>query len=157
MLFPDIQLIDAQWTETDVLSLVTPGASHSIDLMWETGHHTQRCWYIQLQEPLRRTPIGFDTMDQILDIMISPDRSQWHWKDDDEFSKAEAMGVYSHAQAKAIRAEGEFVITMLKSNSSPFCDGWEKWIPPPEWTIPIFPESWEGLPFNNTHHAHDAH
>lgn len=151
LLIPDIQLIDAQWTETDVLSLIMHGAGHSIDIMWETGHRTQRCWYVHLQEPLRRTPIGFDTMDQILDIVISPDCSQWHWKDEDEFSEAVTTGIYSHAKAKAIRVEGERVIAMLNANASPFCDGWENWFPPTDWTIPTFPEGWEGLPLKKTY------
>jgi hypothetical protein len=86
-------------------------------------------------------------MDQMLDIVISPDRSSWHWKDEDEFSEAVAIGVYSHAKAKSIRAEGERVIGMLIANASPFCDGWEDWNPPAEWTIPKYPEGWEKIRF----------
>jgi hypothetical protein len=86
-------------------------------------------------------------MDQMLDIVISPDRSSWHWKDEDEFSEAEKIGVYSSAKAQSIRAEGKRVIGMLNDNASPFCDGWENWNPPVEWTIPRFPEGWEKVPF----------
>ena len=45
--------------------LVKPGAAHSVELLWnaETGQFL--CWYINLQEPLRRTPLGFDTMDLV--------------------------------------------------------------------------------------------
>ena len=92
---------------------------------------------------MRRTIIGFDTMDQMLDIVISPDRSGWHWKDEDEFSEAEKIGVYSHVKAASIREEGERVIRMLNANASPFYDGWETWTPPDEWGIPTFPEGWD--------------
>jgi hypothetical protein len=65
------------WMDNDVLSLNPPGAGYSIEIMWLAGTHQMRCWYVHLQEPLRRTQIGFDTMDQILDIVINPDRSCW--------------------------------------------------------------------------------
>ena len=144
-LYNRIQLEERNWTDNDVLSLNPPGSAYSIELMWEGGTHKMRCWYVHLQEPLRRTRIGFDTMDQMLDIVISPDRSSWYWKDEDEFSEAEAIGVYTHKQAQFIRVEGERVIALLNANASPFCDDWENWFPPLEWGIPTFPAGWERL------------
>ena len=144
-LYNRIQLEEHYWKDNDVLSLNMPGAAHSIELMWEAGTRKVRCWYVHLQEPLRRTRIGFDTMDQMLDIVISPDRSSWQWKDEDEFTEAEAIGVYSQEQAQYIRLEGERVIGKLKANASPFCDGWEEWTPPVDWGIPAFPEGWGDL------------
>jgi hypothetical protein len=145
-LYNRIELYDRNWTDNDVLSLNIPGSAHSVELMWEGGTHKLRCWYVHLQEPLRRTRIGFDTMDQMLDIVISPDGSGWDWKDEDEFSQAEAIGFYSHQKAKSIREEGWRVIKLLNANSPPFCDGWENWIQPVEWGIPKFPEGWENYP-----------
>lgn len=144
-LYNRIELIERDWTDNYVLSLNPQGAAYSIEVMWEGNTHQFSCWYVHLQEPLRRTTIGFDTMDQILDIVISPDRSSWYWKDEDEFSEAEAIGVYSPTKAQSIRQEGERVIGMLNTNASPFCDGWENWTPPKEWGIPAFPEGWEGF------------
>ena len=138
-------LVPHQWTDTDVLMLVTPGSSHAVYVMWETGQAKLRCWYIDLQEPLRRTSLGFDTMDQFLDIVISADKSTWHWKDEDEFEKAIASGVYSMDEARFIRAEGERVIKLLETHQSPFYDGWEKWSPPIEWNIPSMPEGWDKI------------
>ena len=67
----------------DALRLATPGADHSVLLLWPEGHGDLTCWYVNLEEPLRRTPTGFDYMDQTLDVVISPDFSEWHWKDED--------------------------------------------------------------------------
>jgi hypothetical protein len=146
LLTPNVQLINSAWIDTDVLSLVVPGTAHSVDIMWEAGSRIQRCWYVHLQEPFRRTDIGFDTMDQILDIVISPDLSRWHCKDEDEFEEAERIGVYTQVEAQVIRAEGEHVITMLNEQASPFCDGWNEWVPPKEWSIPDFPSGWVNYP-----------
>jgi hypothetical protein len=145
LLAPQVQLIDTEWIETDVLSLVEPGAAHSVDIMWEAGCRIQRCWYVHLQEPLCRSGIGFDTMDQILDIVISPNLSRWRWKDEDELTDAERLGVYSQVEAQAIRDEGDRVIDLINKRASPFCDGWEKWAPPLDWSIPGFPNGWEDV------------
>jgi predicted RNA-binding protein associated with RNAse of E/G family len=140
-----VELEDRNWTDNNILSLNIPGAAYSIELMWEARTGSLRCWYVHLQEALRRSSMGFDTMDQMLDIVIRLDRTEWHWKDEDEFAEAEAIGVYSPEKAKAIRAEGERVIRRLRTNAAPFCDGWEEWRPPGGWTIPKFPDGWEKL------------
>jgi hypothetical protein len=141
-----IELGLRHWTDNDVLSLNPAGAGYSIELMWLAGTQQIRCWYVHLQEPLRRSQFGFDTMDQMLDIVISPNRSHWHWKDEDEFEEAGVIGLYSAEKIHTIRLEGEKVVHMMRDNASPFCDGWENWRPPAGWTIPAFPPGWEKQP-----------
>ncbi len=140
-----LPLIDSQWIWTDVLMLVPPQAPHGIYAMWEAGSKRFHCWYVNLQSPLKRTWLGFDTMDFILDIVISADRSEWHWKDEADFNEAVALGVYTPDEAQAIRAEGERVIKQMQAGLSPFCDGWEDWKPPKDWPIPTFPPEWDKL------------
>jgi Protein of unknown function (DUF402) len=40
-------------------------------------------WYVNLQEPFRRTARGIDTMDSVLDIVVARDGA-WRWKDAEE-------------------------------------------------------------------------
>ena len=143
LLSNEVHLVPHTWVQTDVLMLVTPGSAHAVWIMRETGQAKLRCWYVNLQEPLRRTRLGFDSMDHFLDIVISPDRSTWRWKDEDEFEQAVAAGVYTAEQACAIRAEGERAIHLLETGQLPFCDGWETWSPPAEWQIPALPQGWD--------------
>jgi predicted RNA-binding protein associated with RNAse of E/G family len=138
-----LELIDSTWTRTDLLMLVKPGASHSVEVMWDGKTGEFLCWYINLQEPLRRTPVGFDTMDLALDVVISPDRANWRWKDEDEFAGMIKLGLISSSEAQAIRAEGKKAIKMAETNQPPFCDGWENWSPPICWQIPEFPTNWD--------------
>lgn len=136
-------LVDHVWEETDVLMLAVPGESNAVWVMWERGHTKLRYWYVNLETPLLRTPIGFDTMDHELDIVISPDRFEWRWKDEKAFREMEAAGVFSTEEARSIRAEGERIIQRSQAGESPFCDGWEKWLPPSEWAIPALPPNWD--------------
>jgi hypothetical protein len=102
-----------------------------------------RCWYVNLQDPLRRTTLCFDTMDDMLDIVISPDLSAWHWKDEDDLDEAVKIGLYSPEQEIEMRAEGESVIQTLHEKSSIFNQGWEKWSPPTDCQTPVFPSNWD--------------
>jgi hypothetical protein len=139
------ELVDHVWTETDVLMLAVPGEAHSVWAMWEAGGGRLRCWYVNLETPPRRTRLGFDMMDQELDIVIRPDRSGWHWKDEAAFEEMTDVGVFPADEARAIRAEGERVIQEMRAGKSPFCDGWENWSPPANWSIPELPSGWDKL------------
>jgi hypothetical protein len=83
--------------------------------------------------------------DQELDIVIRPDRSAWHWKDEAAFEDMVAAGLFSAEEARAIRAEGERVIRKMQAGEPPFCDGWEDWRPPPEWGLPELPSGWDDI------------
>lgn len=130
----------------DVLRLTTPGARHGVLVFWREGHREFIGWYINLEEPLRRTAIGFDYMDQALDVVISADRTQWEWKDEDELMDAQAAGILTAQDAREVRAEGERAIRLLESGQPPFNGGWERWSPDPAWRIPELPEGWERHP-----------
>jgi uncharacterized protein len=135
----DWVLVDNRWHSEGTLRLTTPGDAHSILLFWREW--TFRGWYVNLEEPLRRTPIGFDYLDHKLDLVIWPDGS-WEWKDEDELDEAVAAGVLTPLDAREIRDEGERVLAQYEIGASPFRNGWEDWRPDPAWPVPVLPAGW---------------
>lgn len=133
------------WTRARMLHLLYPDVGHAIHLWWLPPDWEFGGWYINLQEPIRQTSLGFDSMDHLLDVVIDPDLS-WHWKDEEELEDAVLLGIIDPAQAAAIRAEGERVIQRLEERLPPFCDGWERWQPDPAWPVPALPDGWDRLP-----------
>ena len=97
-------------------------------------------WYVNLQAPYRRTPIGFDTRDHTLDLWTYPDGSH-EWKDEDELAVAVRYGHHTAEDAAAFRAEGERVLAEW-----PFPTGWEDFRPEPDWPSPHFPQGWQPSP-----------
>jgi hypothetical protein len=140
----DWALADATWTRARMLHLTNPGAAHAIHLWWLPPDWRFGGWYVNLQEPIRRTSLGFDYMDRMLDIVIEPDLS-WRWKDEDELEAAVNDGLVTRAWADDVRREGERVIRRLEARRAPFSDGWEHWRPNPEWPIPELREGWDDV------------
>jgi hypothetical protein len=143
---PDRRLVDVPW-RVDTLRLMFPGAHHSIWATWarEGEERSFRGYYVNMEEPFRRTPIGFDTNDHMLDILVAPDLT-WHWKDEDVVADFVARGVYSAEFAAAIREEGERVVAAIEAHTSPFCDAWDCWSPPAVVAPPALPRGWDTVP-----------
>ena len=137
-------LIDETWN-ADLLILMVPGEAHSLLLFWEGPDRAFDRWYVNLQTPFTRTPLGIDFTDHFLDIVVSPDLSSWKWKDEDELKEAISLGLVTSAMEREIRAEGESVVRQMAARASPFSDGWERWRPDPAWPIPELPPGWDDI------------
>ena len=140
----DFECVEKTWEHTNVLQLTPPDAAHAVYVFWSAATGDFLAWYINLQQPLQRTAIGFDTCDQALDVIVFPDLT-WQWKDEDEFAEMQEYGLITADEAAAIRAEGERVIADLEARRPPFCDDWPSWRPDPAWGLPSVPDGWESL------------
>jgi uncharacterized protein len=132
----DWEIGDWTWRAHHVLRLTPHGRAHSIDLYWNE-HWAFRGWYVNLQEPLRRWRHGVDSRDQALDITVEPDGT-WAWKDEQHLDRLTVIGLFTRAEARAIRAEGERVVA-----ERPWPTGWEDWRPEGSWPVPELPEGWD--------------
>jgi len=133
---------DTEW-DVSILSLMREGDWHALRVSWlPSGEHFG--WYVNLQEPFRRTELGFETMDLALDVVIEPDRT-WRWKDEDELDVFVERGLFDRAIAERIRAEGLDVVSRAERDEPPFCEPWPEWRPDPSWGLPELPEDWDRL------------
>ena len=124
-----------------VLSFAFPDTPYAVLAMWDGETDGFEGWYVNLQDPLRRTAIGFDTLDHVLDVLIAPDRSTWSWKDEDELAEALALGLFSEADAERFRWAGERAVEHLLLREPPFEEDWDDWRPDPAWGVPELPAS----------------
>jgi len=132
------RLGDGSWGDSQTL-LLTPGdAAHAIWLFW-SSRWDFRGWYVNLQAPSRRSAVGFDTVDHVLDLWVEPELT-WSWKDEHELEAAVGVGRFTPAEAAEIRAEGARVVEAF-----PFPTGWEDWRPDPAWPVPQLPPDWDAL------------
>jgi predicted RNA-binding protein associated with RNAse of E/G family len=135
------QLVDGIWTGRFALWLAEPGAAHAV-IPFRSVSGALDDWYVNLQEPLRRTSRGFDSVDLLLDIVVSPDLSNWRWDDEDELAEAVSRGLLSADVGREVREEGERVIERVRRKLAPFGTGWDRWTPNPDWPPPKLPDDW---------------
>lgn len=122
----------ARWEGHGVLMLQRPGESYAVWLFWEGDERALAGWYVNFQEPFRRTPGGYDTQDLELDIWI-PDGGRWEWKDRDALEERIAEGRFTREQVDATLAEGARVAALLDAGAWWWNDGWARWKPEPGW------------------------
>ncbi len=139
----DVRLGHKTWTQHNVLKLVREGDAYSAQAFFnEAGEFV--CWYINLQEPMRRFELGYDTRDNSLDILVGRDLSWWQWKDEEETERAVDIGIYSRAEVDEIRRHGEAVIGLVESGDA-WWTAWDGWTPDPAQAAPVLPDGWDTL------------
>jgi Protein of unknown function (DUF402) len=129
------KLGDAVWEGNHTLVLAPAGAAHAFIAFWIEDWEFQG-WYVNLQEPLRPSPFGWDTADNVLDLVVAPDLSSWRWKDEDELREAVRLGRFTEEQAAELYAEGERALATVERRAWPFDREWADWRPDPGWPIP---------------------
>lgn len=132
--------VDHSW-DVDTLWIVRAGDWHSIWVSWlPTGEHYG--WYVNLQEPLRRTPIGFSAMDLMLDVVVEPDLC-WRWKDDEQFRRIIDLGIFDQGTGAQVRSEALRVIEWIERRAAPFDEPWPDWQPDSAWRQPVLSPRWD--------------
>src|ERR1700753_1726147 len=77
------RLVRRPWRDHDILVLMPPGAAYSVWWLFTAGRFVR--WYVNLETPYVRHDGGVDLTDQVLDVVVEPDR-RWEWKDEDEMA-----------------------------------------------------------------------
>ncbi len=131
----------------DTLRLMIPGRAHSVSMSWERQAGARRLlkYFVNMEEPFRRTTVGFDTQDHTLDIEVTP-QLDWRWRDEGELASHVAERFYTAELAAAARAEGEWAIAAIRRLEHQCLQGWPEWRPPPEWQVPALVDGWDTTP-----------
>lgn len=130
----------------DVLRLMPVGAAYSVWLHWSSAPPGDFLgWYVNLEAPFVRTPIGVDTTDDSLDIVVTPEL-EWRWKDDQFAEGWIAAGVYTREETERIAETGRRVIADIEARRFPFDGAWVDWRPDPAWGIPEVHPEWDRFP-----------
>jgi hypothetical protein len=134
-------LHDAVWLDIGLLRLSIPRENYSVLIFWDSSG-AQTHWYINLEEPLERTALGFDYWDQVLDVILTPDLTSWRWEDEDELEESIIAGLVTEELAAALHVRGREVVAKLQSGKSVF-NGWERWHPDASWNLPALQGGWD--------------
>lgn len=132
-----------EWTGQHHLWSSLPGEAASIWTIWSAPDWTHVGWKVNSELPLKRTPLGFDTTDHVLDATINADLTSWQLKDEDELAVAIELGLFSGAEAEQIRLETQRIAEECVTSRRRRLQKWAAWRPPAGWNLPILPTNWE--------------
>jgi predicted RNA-binding protein associated with RNAse of E/G family len=118
--------------------LQRPGEPYAVWVFWWGRRREFHGWYLNLQEPFRRTAIGYDTQDLELDIWV-PVEGGWELKDDDVMEERIREGRYTADQVAETRALAGSITQELDAGRRWWSDDWSAWKPDPSWPTPAFP------------------
>jgi len=112
--------------------MLSAAEPYSTWVFWEGEERSLDSWYINLQEPFRRTPDGIDSQDLELDFVVAPDGS-WQKKDDDLLDVWVEKGRWTADEVARIREIGARVETELRAGRRWWDERWASWEPPKRW------------------------
>jgi hypothetical protein len=135
-------LVDTQWYGGGALYLAPPGQWYVILGLYGDDNQRIEQWYVNLQTPYHRTRIGFDYLDQELDIVINQELTEWRWKDEEQFLDAQRRGRIPMQQAAHVRRVGETIVEQLQARCLTLPEAWRHWRPPEQWDVPPIPHDW---------------
>jgi hypothetical protein len=117
-----------RWTGHGALMLQRPGEAHAVWVFWLGPERAFHGWYVNLQEPFRRTTGGYDTQDLELDIWV-PAEGKWVLKDDELLDVRVREGRFTQDQARATRREAARITAKLDAGRCWWDDDWAAWRP----------------------------
>lgn len=143
----DGSYVDDRWVGSSVVRVHQKGTPWSV-WRWHDGSDWLPDWYVNLELPWLRTPIGFDSQDWTLDVVATtePDGS-WsvRYKDEDELEFYAAGGYWPAAMRAVIERAGREATEVASARRFPFDTDWSGWVPDPEWGTTALPQDWSAL------------
>ena len=120
------------WRGHGVLMLQRPRDAYAVWVFWQGPERAFHGWYLNLQEPFRRSRAGYDTQDLELDIWI-PAGGTWQLKDDELLDLRVQEGRFTQDQARATRREAARITAELDAGRRWWDPWWALWEPDPAW------------------------
>ena len=112
------------WRTNRLLILLETKKYYAEMFFWEQDSNTFICYYINFQLPFRRSPIGFDTLDLELDLIVEPNFA-WRWKDVENYRQGIDCGIIRKEWTEQIERPGrKFSRTLRGVNTHSTVHGW---------------------------------
>ncbi|NNC12391.1 YgaC family protein [Planctomonas sp. JC2975] len=136
---------EREWRGDGVVYLHRPSEPWSVwrwvdaDGVWSTH------FYVNFERPWRRTRLGFDTDDWVLDLIVTGPEHDVTVKDADELEWCVAAGTISAEQAELARRSAEEMTEVAARGGWPFDADWSAWLPDARWSAEPLPTGWADI------------
>lgn len=126
------------WTGGSAIRILPAGCWYSFDVEFDADRRLVG-YYVNFQTPVVRNASGFDTVDLVLDQVVSPS-GEVKLKDMEDFKAAVSAGYIRPDMAKRVEGEAERLANAFRSRVQvPELARWTGWNPPSSWRVPTLP------------------
>lgn len=133
-----------RWDRPPCVRLHPVGRSYSVIRTWIAEDERFSGWYVNLEQPWTRTPVGFDSRDDVLDVTVSADLTEFQLKDEDELEFAVEIGQFTKSEAQAIHATAESAVDDIVNRRWPFDSAtWNRVLPAALLEATELPDGWD--------------
>jgi Protein of unknown function (DUF402) len=136
------EFVDATWSDTDTLVVSRRDGWFSTWLLWRAGSRDFTGYYVNFERPWTRTPIGFDSTDLAVDLVVTP-ALEPAWKDLVGFDQRIALGLIGASEAESVRRSMRMVEERIAARAGVFDGSLVDWKPEPDWPVPQLPDAWD--------------
>lgn len=131
------------WRDTTVLARFEQDQHFCVSQFFNPQGHP-RAWYIDFIRPYQRTGDGIDTLDLLVDLVVTPDLSAHRWKDEDEYAQGRRLGLINDVLHRRVETARQQVMSLVESRQGPFAEDWSSWRRDPSWPLPVLPPGLNG-------------
>ena len=132
------------WGHPPTVRLHPVGKSYSVIRTWVQADQEFKGWYVNLEQPWTRTEIGFDSRDDVLDVVVADDLNGCTLKDEDELDFAVESCSLTVQEEASIRRAASGAIEDVERGQWPFDEtAWEKLAPPERVELIELPTGWD--------------
>jgi len=132
------------WHTNRFLMILEPDAYFATYYIWDHATNVFQCYYINFQLPFKRTPLGFDTLDLALDIVVNPNYS-WYLKDEMSYQEGVHRGGIEKPWVEEIESAKTDIFKRINRRLYPLDGSWFSWNAGPSWIPPSLPDGWDTL------------
>jgi hypothetical protein len=138
------RLAEVAWTGHDVTYLLEPDRWQGTAVCTDAATGTVAKFYINGQDPVRRTPWGLDTMDRELDAVLHPGTRKPRWKDAHRFARLLASRAIGPRAAWSVVRATRAAARMLSADAAARTRlrEWAR----PEWPVPDLGDVFASVP-----------
>ena len=134
------------WDGHGVLMLRRPGEAYSVWHFWAGPDRAFAGWYLNLEEPIRRTADRLRHPGPRARRLDPGTASRGASRTRSSLDERVREGRYTDEQVDAIRALGDEIGAMLDRGERWWDERWASFEPDPAWRAPAFPAGWEEAP-----------
>jgi protein associated with RNAse G/E len=126
------------WRDTTLLARFDAGQHFSVSRFFDAQGHCGG-WYVDFVRPYKRTAIGIDTFDLLVDLVVTADLSAYWWKDEDEYAQGRRLGLINDTLHQRVDTARQQTISLIECRQGPFAEDWSSWQRDPAWPAPALP------------------